>query len=129
MKHTQTHKGFTLIETIIYFAIFSIIVSSIIPVFFNFESAAAQINERAAELGDRMFIEAVIRNLLKSGRESEIVLMQASSTLMYQNFPLHGTRLKTTDFRIIKNATSTEYFLQNNFFEGTTTIHTLVALL
>lgn len=117
-------KGFTLIETIIYFAIFSIITASIVPVFFSFESTAGQINERAAELGDRMFIESVIRNLVASADEGDIVLAHASSTLMYKNTPLHGERLKITDFVITKKATSTQYFLRNNFFEGTTTIPT-----
>ena len=121
-----TKKGFTLIETIIYFAIFSIITASLVPVFFSFESTAATSNERAAELCDRIFIESVVRNLVANADEGDIVLVRASSTLMYKNTLLHGGRLKVTDFNITKKATSTDYFLRNNFFEGTTTIPTFV---
>lgn len=123
-QENRITQGFTLVETIVYLAIFSIVATSVMSVFFSFESTAAQINERSAELADRMFIESVFRNSLLTHHEGDIVFLAASSTLMYKNTPLHGSRLKISDFIVTQDASATKYFLKDNFFEGTTTFPT-----
>lgn len=123
-RTVQTTRGFTLIETIVYLAIFSVVATSVTSVFFSFESSAAQINERSAELADRVFIESVFRNLLLSNHEDGLVFLAASSTLTYKNTPLHGPRLKIYDFIVTQDDSSTKYFLKDTFFEGTTTVQT-----
>jgi type II secretory pathway pseudopilin PulG len=119
----HTSRGFTLVETIIYLAIFSFVSVSAVAIFFSFGSTAATMNEKVAEIEDRMFIESVFRSLVAGGREADISFHLASSTLLYKNTPLHGPRLKVTQFSVSKTAVITEYFFRDAFFEGTTTIH------
>lgn len=62
-------SGFSLVETLIYLAILSMIMSVLVPTFYTLESLRDRIVKTSEALNDRIFIESQIRQLLKTQTE------------------------------------------------------------
>ncbi|MEK7185613.1 MAG: type II secretion system protein, partial [Patescibacteria group bacterium] len=67
--NSNFNSGFSLVETLIYLAILSIIMTAIVPTFYALEQTRGRIGRSSVELSDRIFIESNIRQLIKNQRD------------------------------------------------------------
>lgn len=64
---TNSLRGFTLIETLVYLAIFSFIVAVVVPSFMAVEFWAVRQSATESTLADQYFVDQYVRNMVEHG--------------------------------------------------------------
>lgn len=89
MYTTNMNKGITLIETVIYLALFSFLITTMLPCFFDTNIWRARLEKNAAIVSDHLFIEGVLADLVRNS--DEVKREDLGGNFDFINFGLNDT--------------------------------------